>query len=119
MQADIAVGLFTIALSVLGGIVSAHAPHRFSQKCLYVAGFVLLAVFGLFFVFRLSNETAVANAKLSDAVSKLRELTSHWPPNVPDYRRAGQEQRTPEGAPSSERPYELSFQRGFGSGYWG
>src|SRR5579872_3680573 len=76
MPTDIALGVITIVMAVLGGIVSAHAPTKAHHKWAYAIGFVVLAGIGIAFVFRLSSETASTNAHLSDTLGQLRVSTS-------------------------------------------
>jgi hypothetical protein len=76
MRSDIALGVVTFLMAVLGGIVSAHAPQKIWQKVLYASAFVLLGVVGLFFVVKQSNETAVASADLTNALGNLGKSTA-------------------------------------------
>jgi hypothetical protein len=72
MRSDIALGLVTLVTTILGGIVSAHAPARTWQKWLYGMTFVALGIVGLCFVVKQSNETTAATAILNNNISDLR-----------------------------------------------
>lgn len=76
MRSDIILGIITFAMAALGGIVSVSPPLKTWQKSSYVFLFLLLGGFGLFFVVRQSNETAVAGAKLSNALDGIRTSTA-------------------------------------------
>jgi hypothetical protein len=62
-----------LAMAVIGGIVSAHAPTKLWHKLLYASAFVLLGVIGMYLVIRQSNETAVASSELSHSIHDLSE----------------------------------------------
>jgi hypothetical protein len=71
MRSDIALGVVTFLMAILGGIVSAHAPTKTWQKWVYGLTFVALGAVGLFFVIKQSNETAVASTKLEGSLRSL------------------------------------------------
>jgi hypothetical protein len=73
MRSDIILGLVTLALAILGGVVSAHAPAKVYQKWLYVAMFVVLGVVGMSFVIKQSNETTEASVRLARSISDLSD----------------------------------------------
>jgi hypothetical protein len=73
MRVDVVLGVITLILAVLGGIVSVHAPQKTNHKWAYGIAFFLLAVVGMVFVQKQSNEAAVANALVERS---FRELTS-------------------------------------------
>jgi hypothetical protein len=73
MRADVILGAIMMAMAVLGGIVSAHAPDKIWQKAVYGASFLLLGIVGFYFAVKQSNETAVANKELSQSIKKLGE----------------------------------------------
>jgi putative Mn2+ efflux pump MntP len=71
MRSDIALGLVTFLMSVLGGIVSAIALEKMWQKWTYALMFIVLGVVGLYFVVKQSNETAVATGKMEASFGTL------------------------------------------------
>jgi len=77
MRADIWLGVVTVFMAVLGGIVSAHAPTRLWHKILYVGAFVLAGAASVCLVIRISNENAAANTGLKNALDKLGETTTN------------------------------------------
>jgi hypothetical protein len=58
MATDVELGAIVTAMTVLGGIVSAHAPQRAWQKWSYAAAFVILGVLSAILIVKQSNETA-------------------------------------------------------------
>lgn len=76
MRSDIALGLVTFLMAVLGGVVSAHAPVKPWHKALYIFAFVALGAIGLFFVVKQSNETAIANEGLAKTLVDLQASTT-------------------------------------------
>jgi hypothetical protein len=76
MRSDIAIGLVTILMTILGGVVSAHAPQKLWQKWLYAITFIAFGVIAMFFVWRLSDES-VASSR--DALRNLLGDSEHPP----------------------------------------
>jgi hypothetical protein len=65
-------GVVTVLMAVLGGIVSVLAPDRAWQKVSYAAAFLVLGVVSILLVVRQVRESALTNARLE---SSLRELS--------------------------------------------
>ena len=76
MRSDIALGVVTFIMAVLGGVVSAHAPVKAWHKWLYASMFVMLGIIGLYFVIQQSNETAVATSRLSTSLDNLNNTAA-------------------------------------------
>jgi hypothetical protein len=62
MRSDIVLGGVMLIMTILGGIISAHAPQKQWQRWLYAASFIALGIVGMVFVVRVSNES-VATSK--------------------------------------------------------
>src|SRR5712692_5164946 len=75
MRADIWLGVVTVFMAVLGGIVSAHAPNKPWHKVAYVILFVMVGAASVWLIIRISNENVAANAGLSSALSDLSVST--------------------------------------------
>jgi hypothetical protein len=75
MRADIWLGVVTIFMAVLGGIVSAHAPAKLWQKVAYVSAFMIAGVWSIWLVIRISNENAAAAQGLANALNQLTAST--------------------------------------------
>jgi hypothetical protein len=71
MRADIWLGVVTIFMAVLGGIVSAHAPTTLWHKIAYVSAFVVAGAISIWLVVRISNENAAASIELGTALKNL------------------------------------------------
>jgi hypothetical protein len=71
MRADIWLGVVTVFMAVLGGIVSAHAPTKTWHKIAYVSAFVLAGAASIWLVIRISNENAAANRESGAALKNL------------------------------------------------
>jgi len=76
MRADIWLGMVTVFMAVLGGIVSAHAPTKTWHKIAYVSAFVLAGAASIWLVIRISNENAAANIELATAIKNLNNSTT-------------------------------------------
>jgi len=76
MRADIWLGVATVFMAVLGGIVSAHAPTKLRHKISYVAAFVLAGALSVVLIVKISNENTAASRDLADALSQLRNSMS-------------------------------------------
>ncbi len=75
MRSDIALGLVTIVMAVLGGIISIYALAKRWQKWMYGMTFVVLGVVGMYFVVRQSNEAARATDTLNGNINGLQSKT--------------------------------------------
>lgn len=74
MRTDIWLGIVTIVMGVLGGAVSVQfiPKDKWKWKIFYFAAFALLLIAGVFFVVRLSNETAETQARADIAQKTLQ-----------------------------------------------
>jgi hypothetical protein len=77
MRADIWLGVVTVLMAVLGGIVSAHAPAKLWHKVAYVAAFVLAGAASVWLIIKISNENAAASTGLSIALKNLETSTTN------------------------------------------
>jgi hypothetical protein len=71
MRADIWLGIVTVFMAVLGGIVSAYALTTTRLKVTYVALFVIAGAASVWLVIRISNENSASHAALTNALSNL------------------------------------------------
>jgi hypothetical protein len=76
MRPDIWLGIITVFMAVLGGIVSAHAPAKTWHRVSYVVLFVIAGAASVWLVIRISNENAASSAGLTAALSNLSESTN-------------------------------------------
>jgi hypothetical protein len=76
MRADLALGVLTVLMAVLGGVVSIHAPGRWAWKIVYVVAFVALAALAIVFVIKQSNDAAKATADIKDNLQHLSDSAS-------------------------------------------
>jgi hypothetical protein len=82
MCADIVLGIVTILMALLGAAVSLHppeslhAPGKWPVKVAYAASFFILGGIAVTFVIIQSNETAVTNQSLANALGDLRNSTA-------------------------------------------
>ena len=77
MRADIWLGVITVFMAVLGGIVSAHAPTKLWHRIVYASTFVLAGAMSIWLVIRISNENAAASRELSVALKNLGNSTTN------------------------------------------
>lgn len=77
MRADMWLGVVTVLMAVLGGIVSAHAPTKLRHKITYVSAFVLTGAVSIWLVIRISNENAAANRDLAHALADVSTSTTN------------------------------------------
>src|SRR5712692_948264 len=77
MRADIMLGVVTVLMALLGGIVSLHAPAKWPAKITYAVLFALLGGISIVYVIKQSNETAVAGQKLTNALDNLGKSTAN------------------------------------------
>ncbi|MEJ7606336.1 MAG: hypothetical protein WKF37_08720 [Bryobacteraceae bacterium] len=75
VRPDIALGAITAIIALLGSLVSLHPPVKRWHKFTLAAVFIGLAAGGMVLVVQQSNETAVANTKLSNAIQQLSAST--------------------------------------------
>jgi hypothetical protein len=75
MRADIWLGVITVLMAVLGGIVSAQAPTRVWHKISYMVAFVLTGAFSIVLTVKISNENAAATKALADALGHVKDST--------------------------------------------
>jgi hypothetical protein len=75
MSADILLGTVTVLMTVLGTIISLHAPTDRGWKIFYAVMFIVLGVIAVKFVIQQSRETAIANASLASDVGRLSAST--------------------------------------------
>lgn len=75
MRADIWLGIVTVFMAVLGGIVSAHAPTNKWHKIAYMVVFVMAGAASVRLVIRISNESEASNVGLTNAVGNLNQST--------------------------------------------
>ena len=75
MRADAVLGVVTVAMAILGGIVSVHAPETFRSKLLCGAAFLLLGAVCILSVIKQSNENAASNANLASSFRNLSAKT--------------------------------------------
>jgi hypothetical protein len=77
VRADIWLGIITIVMAVLGGIVSAHAPTKLWHKIVYVSAFVLAGAASIWLVIKISNENAATGRDLTHALTDLGTSTTN------------------------------------------
>src|SRR5713101_3007221 len=75
MRADILLGIVTVIMAVLGGIVSVYALSKLSLKIIYVAVFVSAGVVSIVLVIKISNENAAASLGQKNALNQLTSST--------------------------------------------
>jgi uncharacterized protein YdaL len=75
MRADIVLGAITLIMTVLGAIVSLHAPEKRTWKLGYGAAFLALGVAATVYVIKQSNETEQVTNKLSGALTDVAHST--------------------------------------------
>jgi hypothetical protein len=78
MNADVILGSVTVLMTVLGGILSVHAPEKSNvlARVGYVAAFVILGIVSFVYVVKQSRENASASQTLSDTLVNLRAATA-------------------------------------------
>jgi hypothetical protein len=75
MALDIQLGLVTILMAVLGGIVSAIALSGKWRKITSCAAFVVLGCWGMYIVIKQSRDSATASEGLRNALSRIGQST--------------------------------------------
>ena len=75
-QADICLGVDLVAMAMLGGIVSAHAPAKLLAKILYIIAFIVLAIIGFRLVNQQSSDTARASKEFQSTLSSIAASSS-------------------------------------------
>lgn len=73
MHSDVVLGIATVLLAVLGGVISVHPPNKSWYKLSCVVAFTILGVVSMIFVIRQSNENATVSRGLSDALQNLQQ----------------------------------------------
>lgn len=76
MKPDVILGLITVAMAVLGGVVSAHAPTKRLHKVAYAVAFFFLGAASVVFVMRVSRDTAKSEADLNGRIGELTSATA-------------------------------------------
>lgn len=90
MRYDIWLGAITFAMAVLGAVLAIQPPKRRWHTAAYLAAFVVMGAFGMFFVVGQSNDAAKSQkaaeksqgeqktgmARLSDATAKINASTA-------------------------------------------
>jgi hypothetical protein len=76
MRADSALGIITVFMAVLGGLVSAHAPTKLRHKISYAILFLVAGAASVVLVVKISNENVSASKGLTDALDRLKDSTN-------------------------------------------
>ncbi len=76
MRPDIMLGIATVLMALVGGAVSLHAPTKWPWRITYAALFAVLGAISVVYVIKQSNEGALANHNLSEAMGKLERSTT-------------------------------------------
>jgi hypothetical protein len=77
MRADLVLGIATVLMALVGGIVTLHAPAKWPAKIIYAVIFAVLGVVSVIYVRKQSNENVIANQNLSNALSNLGQSTAN------------------------------------------
>lgn len=73
---DILLGLITVVMAVLGGIVSAHAPTNIRHKTAYIVAFICLGCFAWVVVIQQSRQTTKSETELRSEITRLTSASS-------------------------------------------
>ena len=68
-------GCITIAMALLGGVVSTHAPGKLAHKITYLMAFPALGIAAGLFTVKSSMEAGRSSAALTDALKELEKAT--------------------------------------------
>jgi hypothetical protein len=71
MRPDVILGIITVTMAVVGGIVSAHAPTNLVYKIGYIAAFLVLGGGALVFVITQSRDSAKSEIDLKHKIDEL------------------------------------------------
>jgi hypothetical protein len=76
LRSDIMLGVVTVAMAILGGVVSVHAPSKRRLKVIYASAFMVLGGISVVYIIKQSNENAAAGTNLTGALAKLGSSTA-------------------------------------------
>lgn len=71
MKPEVVLGVITVVMAVVGGIVSVHAPSQLAYKVAYIVTFIVLGCCALVFVIRQSRESAKSETELNNKIEQL------------------------------------------------
>ena len=74
-KSDIALGIDLVAMAMLGGFVSAHAPQHLVVRCLYAFAFLALAIVGMRLVIQQSREVEKASNEFKATLASVATST--------------------------------------------
>lgn len=75
MNPQLALGVITVLMAILGGVVSVHGPTRRGWKIFYLFAFIVLGGLAVAFVIKQSSRSAGAEAHLRNSLQNLRKST--------------------------------------------
>ena len=76
MRADIALGVLTVLMALVGGVVTLHAPTKWPAKITYSGIFSLLGTLSIVYVIKQANENATSTQNLTNALVNLGQSTT-------------------------------------------